>query len=106
MIKFPRLAKYKHKRPQRTARHVRTQGRIQTNSAWERWCGQNRCVHTFFLCVFLFRTYGVLVAFTIQMCSSHFVEYYDPTIESSYRMQVVIDDYACVLGTAVLVHNE
>jgi len=36
-------------------------------------------------------------AFTIQMCSSHFVEYYDPTIESSYRRQVVIDDIACVL---------
>jgi len=31
------------------------------------------------------------------MCSSHFVEYYDPTIESSYRRQVVIDDHACVL---------
>jgi len=36
-------------------------------------------------------------AFTTQMCSSHFVEYYDPTIESSYRRQVVIDDHACVL---------
>jgi len=36
-------------------------------------------------------------AFTIQMCSSHFVEYYDPTIESSYRRQVVIDEQACVL---------
>ena len=36
-------------------------------------------------------------AFTIQMCSSHFVEYYDPTIESSYRRQVVIDEIACVL---------
>lgn len=36
-------------------------------------------------------------AFTIQMCSNHFVEYYDPTIESCYRRGVVIDDIACVL---------
>jgi len=36
-------------------------------------------------------------AFTIQMCSNHFVEYYDPTIESSYRRQVVVDDSVCVL---------
>jgi len=36
-------------------------------------------------------------ALTIQLCSNHFVEYYDPTIESSYRRQVVIDDNACIL---------
>eukprot|EP01114_Cavostelium_apophysatum_P023511 TRINITY_DN8884_c0_g1_i2.p1 TRINITY_DN8884_c0_g1~~TRINITY_DN8884_c0_g1_i2.p1 ORF type:complete len:125 (+),score=14.41 TRINITY_DN8884_c0_g1_i2:83-457(+) len=36
-------------------------------------------------------------AITIQCTSNHFVEYYDPTIESSYRRQVVIDGKACVL---------
>src|SRR4051812_36854846 len=29
--------------------------------------------------------------------SNHFVEQYDPTIESSYRRQMVVDDDACVL---------
>lgn len=36
-------------------------------------------------------------ALTIQLCLNHFVETYDPTIEDSYRKQVVIDDMACVL---------
>jgi len=36
-------------------------------------------------------------ALTIQLTSNHFIEYYDPTIESSYRRQVVIDDKACIL---------
>jgi len=36
-------------------------------------------------------------AITIQMCCNHFVEEYDPTIEDSYRKQVVIDDEPCVL---------
>lgn len=36
-------------------------------------------------------------ALTIQCVSNHFVEYYDPTIESAYRRQVVIDEEACLL---------
>jgi len=36
-------------------------------------------------------------ALTIQLCLNHFVETYDPTIEDSYRKQVVIDDQTCVL---------
>jgi len=36
-------------------------------------------------------------ALTIQLCLNHFVETYDPTIEDSYRKQVVIDDHPCVL---------
>jgi len=36
-------------------------------------------------------------ALTIQLTSNHFVEYYDPTIESCYRRQVVIDEDACIL---------
>ncbi|KAI7847582.1 small GTPase superfamily [Circinella umbellata] len=36
-------------------------------------------------------------ALTIQLCLNHFVETYDPTIEDSYRKQVVIDEQACVL---------
>lgn len=36
-------------------------------------------------------------ALTIQLCLNHFVETYDPTIEDSYRKQVVIDDMPCVL---------
>eukprot|EP00732_Lithocolla_globosa_P004304 Lithocolla_globosa_v1_NODE_3914_length_1551_cov_49.851604.p1 type:complete len:205 gc:universal NODE_3914_length_1551_cov_49.851604:1345-731(-) len=35
-------------------------------------------------------------ALTIQLCLNHFVETYDPTIEDSYRKQVVIDE-PCVL---------
>ncbi|KAI8802472.1 small G-protein Ras2 [Cladochytrium replicatum] len=36
-------------------------------------------------------------ALTIQLCLNHFVETYDPTIEDSYRKQVVIDDRPCIL---------
>ncbi|KAG0236959.1 Ras GTPase ras2 [Actinomortierella wolfii] len=39
-------------------------------------------------------------ALTIQLCLNHFVgspTTYDPTIEDSYRKQVVIDDQSCVL---------
>ena len=36
-------------------------------------------------------------ALTIQLCSNHFVEMYDPTIEDSYRKQMVIDDEAYML---------
>lgn len=36
-------------------------------------------------------------ALTIQLCLNHFVETYDPTIEDSYRKQVVIDDQACIM---------
>ncbi|XP_011873874.1 PREDICTED: ras-like protein 1 [Vollenhovia emeryi] len=36
-------------------------------------------------------------ALTIQLVLSHFVEEYDPTIEDSYRKQVVIDDETCIL---------
>jgi len=34
---------------------------------------------------------------TIQLCSNHFVEMYDPTIEDSYRKQMVIDGDASLL---------
>ncbi|KAB8346170.1 hypothetical protein FH972_023215 [Carpinus fangiana] len=36
-------------------------------------------------------------ALTIQLCLNHFVETYDPTIEDSYRKQVVIDKQSCML---------
>ncbi|KAI8589317.1 small G-protein Ras2 [Geranomyces variabilis] len=36
-------------------------------------------------------------ALTIQLCLNHFLETYDPTIEDSYRKQVVIDDQPCIL---------
>ncbi|GAP84666.1 putative protein ras-2 [Rosellinia necatrix] len=36
-------------------------------------------------------------ALTIQLCLQHFVETYDPTIEDSYRKQVVIDGSSCML---------
>ncbi|KAI4146848.1 MAG: hypothetical protein LQ340_005788 [Diploschistes diacapsis] len=36
-------------------------------------------------------------ALTIQLCLNHFVETYDPTIEDSYRKQVVIDTQSCML---------
>jgi len=42
-------------------------------------------------------------ALTTQFISSHFVEYYDPTIESSYRQQKMVDDQMAffeVLDTA------
>ncbi|KAJ2794179.1 RAS2 protein, partial [Coemansia guatemalensis] len=40
---------------------------------------------------------NIMTALTIQLCLNHFVETYDPTIEDSYRKQVVIDDQPCVL---------
>merc|ERR1712137_1087323 len=36
-------------------------------------------------------------AVTIMFTSNHFVEYYDPTIESSYKRQIVVDDRAVIL---------
>jgi len=36
-------------------------------------------------------------ALTIQLCLNHFVESYDPTIEDSYRKQVMIDGQSCML---------
>ena len=45
--------------------------------------------------------YGVCgvgkTALTIQLCSNHFVEDYDPTIEDSYRKRCVIDGIPCLL---------
>ena len=37
-------------------------------------------------------------ALTIQLIQNHFVEEYDPTIEDSYRKQVVIDGETCLLN--------
>lgn len=34
---------------------------------------------------------------TIQLIQNHFIEEYDPTIEDSYRKQVVVDDETCLL---------
>lgn len=34
---------------------------------------------------------------SVQLCLNHFVETYDPTIEDSYRKQVVIDQQSCML---------
>ena len=42
-------------------------------------------------------------ALTIQLIQNQFMEEYDPTIEDSYRKQVVIDDEVChldILDTA------
>src|SRR3989338_4670372 len=42
-------------------------------------------------------------ALSIQFVSHHFVEFYDPTIEDSYRKQTVVDEESClveVLDTA------
>lgn len=36
-------------------------------------------------------------ALTIQLIQNHFVDEYDPTIEDSYRKQVVIDGQTCLL---------
>lgn len=34
-------------------------------------------------------------ALTIQLIQNHFVDEYDPTIEDSYRKQVVIGEFGC-----------
>jgi len=36
-------------------------------------------------------------ALVIQLVQSHFVEEFDPTIENSYRKQLIVDDEAVVL---------
>ena len=47
------------------------------------------------------RLTGVLLhmkwANVTQLCLNHFIESYDPTIEDSYRKQVVIDQQSCML---------
>jgi GTPase KRas protein len=39
-------------------------------------------------------------ASTIQMCHNHFIEAYDPTIEDSYRRNVVVQGETLILDTA------
>lgn len=39
----------------------------------------------------------VSILTAMQLCLNHFVETYDPTIEDSYRKQVVIDEQSCML---------
>lgn len=52
-------------------------------------------IHTFVPCV---SAGGVgKSALTIQLIQNHFVDEYDPTIEDSYRKQVVIDGETCLL---------
>ncbi|XP_018907648.2 ras-like protein [Bemisia tabaci] len=52
---------------------------------------------SFHFCL-LFRWGGVgKSALTIQLIQNHFVDEYDPTIEDSYRKQVVIDGETCLL---------
>jgi len=55
---------------------------------------------------FIMATYNLVVlgdgavgktALTIQLCSHHFVEQFDPTIESSYRRQVEVDGTVALL---------
>lgn len=41
-------------------------------------------------------------ALTIQLIQNYFVDEYDPTIEDSYRKQVVIDNDTCLLVSAYL----
>ena len=53
--------------------------------------------HNYKLCVLGDGAVGK-TAVTIQFCSSIFVENYDPTIEDSYKRQVVIDDEACIIN--------
>ena len=40
---------------------------------------------------------GTKTDLLLQLCLNHFVETYDPTIEDSYRKQVVIDSQSCML---------
>jgi len=36
-------------------------------------------------------------ALTIQLIQNHFIDEYDPTIEDTYRKQVIIDGQSCLL---------
>ena len=63
---------------------------------------KKRTIFLYFICVYLIK-YICLAggvgksALTIQLIQNHFVPEYDPTIEDSYRKQVVIDGETCLL---------
>ena len=62
--------------------------------------GKYFCLHIFvygvFHCILVAGGVGKS-ALTIQLIQNHFVDEYDPTIEDSYRKQVVIDGETCLL---------
>ena len=60
-------------------------------------------IHTCILTLYILSTHTLAAggvgksALTIQLIQNHFVDEYDPTIEDSYRKQVVIDGETCLL---------
>lgn len=67
---------------------------VQIGGAWRRWGRQDGFDHTSKEVTMQPRE-SQLTDF--QLCLNHFVETYDPTIEDSYRKQVVIDSQSCML---------
>jgi len=45
-------------------------------------------------------------ALVIQFCQNHFVDEYDPTIEDSYRKQVVIDGLSLYVQSSTCSETE
>ena len=69
---------------------------LQVGGPWRWWCGQDRVDHTGASTLGP-RLVSPRNADNLQLCLNHFVETYDPTIEDSYRKQVVIDQQSCML---------